>query len=418
MSFGDCADDEGLRAAWKEFCRKLEAAGEDAFKASNPALPLHRADAFRFLTQNLGQAFDLALETKDTRYPVIHAFCSPFCKLGGDNADYTYQQAWVDGNSVYRISGNRGTSRFFNIAVQGRRPTSKPDNPNWRNLHEPFGDTPETNLFGHAMEINWDGSFEVYIGGERRGPNWLPTTPDTRKLFIRNGFDDWSEVPAQIKIERIGMDSPRPLPTPAEMIDAMDWAGDFVTTMMRDNPDWAYEFAEDIDPSQVNRFPTGRRDIDNPVYTVEKDRLRGRSIYAMYWELEPDEALIIEWERNDLFWMMTNMGTYMNSMDYLYRPISYTPSRATADSDGKMRMVMAHSDPGFHNWIDTSGLNQGMLVNRNQGTDQITEFETKVVKHAELDRHMPADSARVSTEERAAQMRARFHAIQRRYAML
>ena len=40
-----------------------------------PPTPLHRADAFRFLTQNLGQAFDLALETKDTRYPVMHAFC-------------------------------------------------------------------------------------------------------------------------------------------------------------------------------------------------------------------------------------------------------------------------------------------------------------------------------------------------------
>ena len=45
---------------------------------------------------------------------MLHAFCTSFCKLGGDNAEY-------DGSSVYRISGNRGTSRFFNIAVQGHR---------------------------------------------------------------------------------------------------------------------------------------------------------------------------------------------------------------------------------------------------------------------------------------------------------
>src|SRR4030095_6575223 len=133
MSFGDCADDEALRTAWKQFCRNLEAAGETVFKDTNPANGLHRADGFRFLTQNLGQAFDLALETKNSQYPVIHAFCSPFCKLGGDNADFVYQQAWIDGNSVYKISGNRGTARFLNFAVQGPRPTSKPDNPEWRN---------------------------------------------------------------------------------------------------------------------------------------------------------------------------------------------------------------------------------------------------------------------------------------------
>jgi hypothetical protein len=81
MSFGDCAADADLRAAWKLFCHRLEEAGDNAFKETNPAHPLHRADAFRFLTQNLGQAFDLALETKNTKYPVIHAFCTPFCDV-------------------------------------------------------------------------------------------------------------------------------------------------------------------------------------------------------------------------------------------------------------------------------------------------------------------------------------------------
>src|SRR3546814_10148280 len=67
MSFGASSDDAALRAAWQQFCARLQAAGEHAFKDENPATPLQRADAFRFLTQNLGQAFDLALETKNTR---------------------------------------------------------------------------------------------------------------------------------------------------------------------------------------------------------------------------------------------------------------------------------------------------------------------------------------------------------------
>ena len=93
MAFGDCRDDEALRTAWRGFCERLQEAGDRAFKDYNPATPLHRAGAFRFLTQNLGQAFDLGLETKDTRYPVIHTFCTPQCKLGGDAADFISDKA-------------------------------------------------------------------------------------------------------------------------------------------------------------------------------------------------------------------------------------------------------------------------------------------------------------------------------------
>ena len=112
MAFGDCRDDEVLRAAWKEFCRRLEEAGERVFKEYNPPTPLHRADGFRFLMQNLGQALDLAYETKDTRFPVIHAFNSPFCKLGGDNADFTTSRLGSTANRSTRspeIRARRGS---------------------------------------------------------------------------------------------------------------------------------------------------------------------------------------------------------------------------------------------------------------------------------------------------------------------
>jgi len=418
MAFGDCEDDAELRAAWKDFCGKLEQAGEGIFKDHNPANGLQRADALRFLTQNLGQAFDLALETKNTKFPVIHAFCTPFCKLGGDNADYTYQQVWIDGTSVYRISGNRGTARFFNIAVQGPRPEHPPGK---RGLHDPFGDTPEANLLGQDMQVAWDGSFEVTIGGPEPDPelcpNWLPTTPGSRKLFIRQGFDDWSELPAQIRIERVGMAEARPMPDPAEMIEAVGWAGTFVEALMQDWPDWSYEFSESVDANALNRFPSERRDTDDPVYNEALDRVRGRAIDNMVWKLESDEALIIEFAATDTFWMLTNMGVFMSSMDYLYRPVSYTPARSKVDSDGMVRMALAHSDPGFHNWIDTQGFERGNITARNNFETWGLDFRTSLVKHAEIADYMPADSVRVTAAERAEQLRARFHSVTRRYVL-
>jgi hypothetical protein len=409
MAFGDCRDDEALRTAWKTFCERLQAAGDRVFKDYNPPTPLHRADAFRFLTQNLGQAFDLALETKDTRFPVVHTFCGPFRKLGGDCADFMYQQAWIDGESVYRISGNKGTARFLNVTVQGPRPQLQPGT-DWPSLQEPFGDIPEANLFGHQIAAAPDGSFELYIGGPQRKPNWLPTTPGSRKLFLRQGFDRWTELPARLRIERVGMDEPRPVPTPAIVASAMDWAGRFVTGVMNDWPDHPYKYSGGVvDPVNVNRFPAG------PKGDVASDTRRGRAIANMCWQLAADEALIIEFDNHDGFWMLTNMGVFFNSMDYLYRPVSYTPGRTKIDSDGRVRLILCQGDPGYHNWMDTQGFERGNVTYRNLLSQANTEFRTRVVERSRLADALPADTARVTHEERLRQMQERFDGIRQRY---
>jgi Protein of unknown function (DUF1214) len=409
MAFGDCRDDEALRASWKLFCERLQQAGELVFKDYNPPSPLHRADAFRFLTQNLGQAFDLALETKDTRFPVVHAFCTPFCKLGSDSADFIYQQAWIDGDSVYKVCGDRGTARFLNFTVQGPRPEQQPGT-DWPSLHEPFGDIPEANLFGHQLATNADGSFELYVGGAQSAPNWLPTTPGSRKLFVRQGFDRWSELPARLRIERVGMAEPRPMPTPAEVADAMDWAGRFLTGVMSDWPDHPYRYSGGVvDASNVNSFPPDK------TADSSSDRRRGRAVAHLCWQLSPEDALLVEFDAHDGFWMMTNMGVFFNSMDFLYRPVSYTPARTRVDGDGKIRLILSAEDPGYHNWIDTQRFQRGNLTYRNLMSTAQTVFRTRVVKQSELAAALPADTARTTREERIRQLHERFDGIRRRY---
>jgi hypothetical protein len=409
MAFGDSPDDAALRDAWNRFCDQLRDAGDQVFKDHNPANPLQRADAFRFLTQNLGQAFDLALETKDTRFPLLHAFCTPTRKLGGDAADLTYRQAWIDGQHVYKLRGNLGTARFFNVTVQGPRPATQPGT-GWPSLHEPFGDIPEANLFKHQIQTDGDGNFELIIGGEKLENNWLPTTPVSRKLFIRQGFDSWGETPARLTIERIDIDTPRPLPTPSTMIEAMQWAGDFLTGMMRDWPDHPYQYSGGIvDPHLLNQFPPDRN------ANSADDAKRGRLAAHMCWALADDEALIVEFDAHDGFWMVSLGGAFMNSMDYLYRPVSYTPARTRVDSDNKVRLILCRDDPGYHNWLDTQGFSAGNLTYRNLMSTATTQFRTQLVKQNQLDAVLPTDSARTSPAERTAQMRARFDSIRRRY---
>lgn len=400
MAFGDGPDDAALRSAWDAFCDRLKQAGERVFKDHNAASGIHRADGFRFLTQNLGQAFDLALETRNTRYPEIHTFCHPGRKLGGDCADFLYQQAWIDGTSVYRIVGERGTAPFLNITVQGPRPGGPGV------LHEPFGDVPEANLTGTQLLTEEDGSFEIYIGGSRRGPNWLPTTAGSRKLFIRQGFDGWEERPARMRIERVDMAEPRPVPNPAEMISAMEWAGDFLTQMMSDWPEFPFTLGG-VDAEHPNRFPD--------MAATGADARRGRAAVNMHWRLARDESLIVEFDAHDGLWMFTNMGPFFTSMDYVYRPVSYTPSRATVDSDGKVRLVLSHDDPGYHNWLDTQGFERGNLTYRHMLDGHPVPLRTQLVKRADLADALPSDCPVVTPAERTAQMWARFNGIRRRY---
>jgi Protein of unknown function (DUF1214) len=416
MSYGDSPVDKELGEAWASFCDRLKAAGDLVFKDINPATPLQRVDGFRYLTQNLSQAFDLALETRDTKYPALHVFCSPTRKLGSDNADCIYMQAWIDGESVYRITGNKGTARMWNITVQGPRGGAAYGTES-RPLHEPFGDTPEANLFGHELVTNWDGSFELYIGGKRQGQNWLPSTPGTRKLFLRQYFDSWDERPAEYRIERVGMDAPRPIPTPEQMVEAMQWAGTFVHDVVEYWPEWVWESGDQVDPDVLNRFAGNNIARDKPwtAATEAQDVRRGRLITMMRWALEPEEALILEFDAYDGFWMITSEALFGNSMDYLYRPVSYTPSRTAVDPDGVVRLVLTAQDPGFANWIDNQAYTSGVLTFRNIHAREVAELRTRVVPFAELDREMPADSVRTSAEERVAQMWARFDAIRRRY---
>ncbi len=138
----------------------------------------------------------------------------------------------------------------------------------------------------------------------------------------------------------------------------------------------------------------------------------------MHWRLAGDEALIIEFEAHDGLWMLTNMGAFFTSMDYLYRPVSYTPpSRTAVDADGVVRLVLSHDDPGYHNWIDTQGFERGNLTYRHMLDGEPVPLRTRLVKRAELADALPPDTATVTPQQRAEQMWQRFTGgVRRRYA--
>jgi hypothetical protein len=108
---------------------------------------------------------------------------------------------------------------------------------------------------------------------------------------------------------------------------------------------------------------------------------------------------------------------FFDSMDFLYRPVSYTPSRTKVDNDGKVRLIMSHDDCGYHNWIDTQRFERGNLTYRNFLSEEVADFRIKLVKRSQLAASLPADSVTVTPEERTRQMYQRFNGIRQRYGL-
>ena len=264
---------------------------------------------------------------------------------------------------------------MWNIGVQGPRDIMAYGFRSERILHEPLGDPPEAHIFGDELVTNWDGTFELYIGGDPQGQNWLPSTSGTRSLFLRQYFDSWDEEVADYRIECVGTKAPRPVPTPDEMIEAMQWAGQFAYDVVDYWPEWGWYSGIYGTPEKTN-IMNSPPDLD----AMQSDQKRGRVAAQMWWNLEPDEAIVLEFEDPRTFWQITAEGAFGNSLDFLYRNVGHTPSRTAVDPDGKIRFAFCKDDPGYHNWIDNQGYQAGNLTFRSIMATTLPTFTSKRVK--------------------------------------
>jgi len=68
------------------------------------------------------------------------------------------------------------------------------------------------------------------------------------------------------------------------------------------------------------------------------------------------------------YWNFQLNNWWMESMDWDKR-ITVNKHTATLDDDGTLTLVVAAADPGWGNWIDTTGHTSGTALLRWVGTD-------------------------------------------------
>jgi len=349
---------------WEDFCDRLRDAGKTVM--SGPDDAFDRAEGFRYLSRITRAALQTFVEHNDPRAPVLQRVVHETAKMGADNPDNFYQNAAIDGAERYRVWGQRNSVHYLSFSTM------------IGHYGKGAGMPPSGSLDASQLTLGDDGSFEIILScDEPEGAaNWLPMVPETGTLIVRQTrLDPEAEQLAEIHVEPLGgVDAPSPV-TPTAIDEGLTQSGNLVMFAAAMFQAWAEGFR-----AHVNELPEFDRD---------RAKMAGGDpnivYYHSYWELGPDEALVIDATPPECdHWNFQLNNHWMESLDYRYFRIHVNSKTATYRDDGSVRIVVAHTDPGVPNWIQTVGHARGTMCLRWVRAQEHPRPQTRVVKHADL----------------------------------
>lgn len=379
--------------SWAEHLDVLKTAGDILNEATAPVDEQLRADLHRQLSMNLSQAYFLLMMT-DPRYPEFVPYLNSGFLLQ-PNPDSIYYVASVDGNGVYRVTGERG-----NAPVVGFATGNKMFGTDGLTMGKGFG-----NYDANDLTLDADGGFSVILSAERPTGyegDWLHLDPASDFVLIRQFCYDWgNERDGRFAIERL--DKPDHLKarlTPDE-----------VDARLRKVFDYARDVSR-VALSQIKRTHDGGFINKMHIHTFQEmgnGESWPQAYFEMVFDLGPDEALVIESDLPETrtYWNVQVIDGIWNQVDIPYRQSSLNGHTAKIDTDGRFRAVLSHVDPGAWNWLDTGGNGYGMLIGRWYRCSSTPTPSITKMKLVDVAAYLGTLSPRASVEEREAQMRAR-----------
>ena len=257
------------------------------------------------------------------------------------------------------------------------------------------------------LSIDDDGAFEVVLSTRRptKARNWWRLDPEMRTLMLRSVADQWgAHTDPRIAIVRLDTDPRRPRADPGALQRRFRSYASVVEAMVM---------------SGVNRVARLRDDgVVNRVVTVDYSATGGGLDDQCYQEgcfaLDDGEVLLVEAHRaaECSAFSLSLTDPAFSTIDWANAQSSLNRHQATIDPDGILRVVVATRDPGVANWLDTTGHRAGALQFRWSGG--APDVSVHVLAGTTLDDVLPASTSRVSSDARAAAIRARQVGVQLR----
>jgi hypothetical protein len=226
------------------------------------------------------------------------------------------------------------------------------------------------------LTLDAAGRFEIAISQEKRPGPCLTMQPGTNSLQIRQTLlERAQQLPGEMELIRVDA-GPGPAPLdPGRFGRALDRVGLMVAGTVGQFLGWTAHF-------QSHRHEI--REIDPALLRFAQGDPSTRYHYS-YWELGEGEAFVIDLQPPECeYWNLQIGNHWLESLDYQHHQTHVNHHTAVAEPDGRVRIVVAHRDPGVPNWLDTAGHRRGALALRFVGAREINEPRASVRPIAEL----------------------------------
>lgn len=391
------ADETVALEAWNELGDRLRTLGKRVgFDDDFPGDPDDRVKGLAHLAEQAACWTTWSVMHGDPRYPRFYRQNDLVTPWGGPNADNVYRHARIDPSLRYRIRGRMHSCEQFLLAIRAGFMHQQ----TWGTLHQ---------VSASELGIGEGEEFELYLGnvegdtngaGDGAGVRWIPIPDGAVTVSIREYYFDWRpEEPATFTIEcldDVGLPSRLDDATFAARIRA--GAG-----LLDDSIEYWNRYLDEHRSSHVdNSFAQPQK--------LAKGLAAARYRFC-FWELEPDQALIVTSTVPDAeYWSLQlyEMGTF-ELIDPEQRQGSLNHRQATIDDDRTLRVVLSDRDPGVANWLDTGARRCGLLTVRWfwPRAETAPELSTTVIPVTAVDGAMPPVSRRMNAAERAASLAAR-----------
>jgi hypothetical protein len=364
----------------------------------------HRVRAYYCLSEVQAMAYNFAVAPKPA-YPIVQSHTSwmtYFYTLGGNCADFYYGALFLDGREEYRITGRFGDLELILVQVF--------DHPMGHPLARSIGNYDLADL-----QIEADGSFELVAGPAEREGNWVRLDPgsDRNFLFIRRSIPDAHLDKGTLEVAPLGRPAESEQLTAGQLASRLEMATHYLTYTIEKLCVGYYDMCLDR--------AGGLKNVAAPMPGTEIDTELAGSPSSDYanavFDIEPGQALIVEVDvpEESAFWSVQLYDVWLKPLDFVHHQTHLNMHRMHVDADGKARAIVCQVDPGVPNWLDTAGVDEGLVVFRNYRARSRLEPALRVVDLAELRDHLPVDTPVVTPDQRALDLDHRRDGFDRMY---
>ena len=358
--------------------------------------PQHRAKAYHTMLEALAMVYNFAVAPR-MMHPRLFkntGWQTDMYTLGQNGPDLNYLTAFLDGRQTYKLTGRYGDLVLILVQVLNH-----------------LSGHPDSKAIGNydlsQFVINPDGTFECIVSAEKHEGNWIGLSLDSPYQFLlfRRFIGDWNDDPGEMRIERISE-------IPDDYYDADEFSEDSMAERIERGTAFLCYLINDFNINLFNMYTkvSGFNNMKFLPGTVTSQVGSPSSNYAMaVFDLAEDEALIIELDQlpDGVYWSLQAGDVWSRSLNFTHRQTTINMRHAVVNENGSFTAVVAHRDPGYANWIDTTGREQGTVVFRNYKATREPVPQTRKVKFAQLGDTLSSGVKKITPEERKAALKRR-----------